>query len=81
MTKMHLDLPDPLYDKMRQLIERDNITIDQFIEQAVSEKVAAVHEAYLKERAQRGDRAKFERALSHIRDTEPEEWDRFPEDS
>jgi hypothetical protein len=78
MAKIEVDLPDPLFDKMRQLAEHDNITIDQFIMQAVSEKVASLYEAYLTERAQHSDRTKFERALSKIRDTEPEEWDRLP---
>jgi hypothetical protein len=34
-------------------------------------------EEYLEERAQRGDRAKFEKAMAKVADVEPEEEDRL----
>jgi hypothetical protein len=45
---------------------------------ALAEKVAALTtEDYLQERAKRGDRAKFERAMAKVADIEPEEQDRL----
>jgi len=68
-----------LHDKLRELAEKENISINQLITLAVAEKISALDtEDYLTERAKRGSKEKFERALSQIKDAEPEEWDRFP---
>jgi hypothetical protein len=46
------------------LAKRDKITVDQFISSAVAEKMSALMaESYLKNRAQRGSRAAYERVL------------------
>lgn len=50
---------------------------DQFESSAISEKIAAWRtESYLKERAKRGSRAKYEAILAKVPDVEPEVYDR-----
>ena len=56
---------------------RDGISIDQFVSSAIAEKIAALMtEGYLKERAKRGSRAKYEAILAKVPDIEPELYDR-----
>jgi hypothetical protein len=63
---------------VRELVAEEHISINQFITLALAEKVAALTTAdYLQERAKRGDRAKFERAMAKVADIEPEEYDKL----
>jgi hypothetical protein len=60
------------------MAEQEGISINQLITLALAEKVSALlTEEYLGQRAQRGTRAKFERALAQIPDVEPQEFDRL----
>jgi hypothetical protein len=64
---------------LQELAKREGITIEQFIATAVAEKMAVLMtESYLKERATRGNREKYEAALAQVPDVEPEEYDRLP---
>jgi len=72
-------LPDSLHIKVRQLAEREGISINQLIATAVAEKLAALMtEEYLEERAQHGSRERYEVALAQVPDVEPEGYDRRP---
>lgn len=76
MSAINVRLPQSLHQALRDLAERDGVSLNQFITNALSEKVAAMMtESYLQERAQRGNRQKFEEALSHVADLEPDEND------
>jgi hypothetical protein len=78
MSIIKLHLPESLLQAVRELAKEDNISINQFITLAVAEKVSALMtEAYLTERANRGNRAKFDAALAKVADVEPEEQDRL----
>ncbi len=78
MTTISLRLPDSLHEAARDLAQQDQVSMNQFITLAVAEKVAALTtETYLQERARRGDRAKFEAAMGHVADVEPDEPDRL----
>lgn len=71
-------LPESLHEYVRELAKRDNVSINQFILLAISEKVSALMtEDYIKQRAERGDRAKFEAALSKVGDVPPDEGDEW----
>lgn len=69
MSTMSLRLPDSLHRQVRELAEREGISINQFVTTALAEKLAAMltHD-YLEDRARRGKRAKFERVLSKVKD-------------
>jgi hypothetical protein len=78
MNQITVDLPKYLYDAIRELAERDNVSINQFITLAIAEKVSAMMtEEYLMERAKRGSREKFDAALSKVADVEPDEHDKL----
>jgi hypothetical protein len=78
MSTISLRLPDWLHRQIRELAEQEDVSINQFVTTAVAEKLAALMtEEYLAARAKRGDREKFERALSRVPDTPPEEHDRL----
>lgn len=77
MSTISLRLPDSLHRKVRELARQENVSINQFITLALAEKISAlITEDYLEERAARGQRDKFERALARVADVEP-----LPEDT
>lgn len=78
MGILSVRLPDSLHKGVRELAEREGVSINQFIATAVAEKLAALMtEEYLDRRAQRGSRAKYEAALAQVPDVEPEAHDRI----
>ena len=78
MSTISLRLPDSLHETARELAKKDHVSINQFIATAVAEKISAlITGEYLEERAERGSRKKFERAMSKVQDVEPDEYDRL----
>ena len=76
-TTLSLRLPESLHKQARELARREGVSINQLVVTALAEKMSALMaEDYLERRAQRGDRARFEGALSKVRDREPEPDDR-----
>ena len=76
MSTISVRLPESLHETVRDLAKRDHVSINQFI--ALAEKIAALTtDEYLTSRAKRGSREKFERVLSKVTDTEPQEDDRL----
>lgn len=72
MGTMSVRLPESLHAKARELAKREGASINQLVTTALAEKLSALlTEEYLEERAQRGSREKFEKALSKVRDREP----------
>jgi predicted transcriptional regulator len=78
VSTISLRIPDSLHEKVRQLAEKEHVSMNQLITLALAEKISALMtEEYLGERARRGDKAKFERAMAKVADVEPEERDRL----
>ena len=78
MSTISLRLPDSLHKRVRSYSHKDHISINQFVSTAVAEKLAVLEtEDYLNERAKRGSKTKFRKALSMIPDKEPVECDRI----
>ena len=72
MSTLSLRLPDSLHRKLREIAERDEVSIDQFIATAVAEKAAAfLTVEYLEERGRRGDPKLIDRLLARVPDVEP----------
>ncbi len=79
MSIIQVQIPDSLQKSLSDLAGRDGISIDQFISTAIAEKLSALMtENYLKERAKRGSRSKYEAILAKVPDVEPEAFDRLP---
>ena len=78
MSTISLRLPESLHKTVREIARQENISINQFITVALAEKISALlTDEYLTERAKRGDRKKFENALTKVKEIEPEEVDAF----
>ena len=82
MSAFSLRLPESLHLQVRELAERDGVSINQFVTLAVAEKVAALRTlSYIEQRGQQGSHEKFDRVLHKIAEAnrEPYEADRLPE--
>jgi predicted transcriptional regulator len=78
MSTISLRLPGSLHERVRELAEKENISMNQLITLAVAEKISTLMtEEYLGNRGMRGARKKFQRAMSKVADIEPEERDRL----
>jgi hypothetical protein len=72
MRMITLEIPDSLHRTVHEIVEREGMSLDQFIVLAMAEKAAAIAtEAYLEERAKRGDRARFLAAMAKVPDVDP----------
>lgn len=84
MSALSLRLPESLHHQVRELAQRDKVSINQFVTLAVAEKVAVLRTLdYIEQRAQRGSRQQFERVMAKIAETdlEPMPEDRLPDEA
>lgn len=78
MSTLSLRLPESLHKQLRELAKQEGISINQLAATAVAEKIAALTTSeYLEQRARRGSRRKFERALAKVRNVAPDEHDKL----
>jgi predicted DNA-binding ribbon-helix-helix protein len=78
MSAISVRLPESLHKALRELAEQENVSMNQFITLALAEKISALMtEEHLAERARRGSRDKFERAMRNVADVEPADRDRI----
>ncbi|HEX8072128.1 MAG TPA: hypothetical protein VF546_19435 [Pyrinomonadaceae bacterium] len=71
-------IPESLLRQVRELAAKEGITLEQFISSALAEKAAAwTTVEYLKRRAARTSREKFQQAMNSVPDAAPEEADRL----
>jgi len=79
VSVLSLRLPESIHRHLKTLAEREGISINQLINSAVAEKLAALATAdYLEQRAARGSRRKLKAVLAKVPRAEPEEQDRMP---
>ena len=78
MSSLSLRLPESLHQRLRDLAEREDISINQFIATAVAEKAAALLTVeYLEARGQRANAKLVDRVLSRVPDVPPIVGDEF----
>ena len=76
MSTMSLRLPESLHQKVRELAEREGVSINQLVTTALAEKISALlTEEYLQARAERGSLERFEEILKKVPNTEPKPGD------
>jgi predicted transcriptional regulator len=79
MSALSVRLPESLHRKLAELAEREGVSINQFVNSAVAEKMAALlTEEYLADRARAGNRRKFRAVLAKVAAVEPDANDRLP---
>ena len=77
-VSLNVNIPESLHRRAQSLAQDDGVPLDQFIATALAEKVAALDaDSYIRERAARGSREKFDRVLAKVPDVEPEVHDRL----
>lgn len=77
MTTLSLRLPDSYHTMVKEIAEKDKISINQFIISAVAEKISALEtQDYLEKRARKGSKDKFMAVLKKVPAAEPEEFDK-----
>jgi predicted transcriptional regulator len=78
MSAISLRLPDSLHRTVRELADKEHVSINQMITLALTEKISALMtEDYLGKRAKRGSRAKFLKILAKVPKATPDVRDRF----
>ena len=78
MSTLSLRLPSSLHRGVKELAQREGVSMSQIIVTAVAEKLSALMtEDYLNERAARGSREQFEAVLGKVPDVEPDDRDRL----
>lgn len=78
MSTLSVRLPTSLHRQLRELAQKEGVSINQLITTAVAEKMAALLTVeYLEERAARGSRTRFDSVLGKVRAREPEPQDRL----
>ena len=71
-----LRLPESIRGAAQRLAREDGVSLNQFIATAVAEKVSALNAAtYLRTRAARADRARFDQVLARLGSLPPREGD------
>ena len=78
MSAISVRLPDSLHRRVKEVAQRDKVSINQMITLALAEKLSALEtEDYLGKRVQRGSKAKFQRVLKKVSNRKPESFDRL----
>ena len=79
MTALTVRLPNSVHQKVKELAQRDDISVNQFIAAAVSEKMASVMTLdYLKAEAVKGNRNDFDRFMNAIPNALVTQGDELP---
>jgi hypothetical protein len=77
MSTLSIRIPDSIHEIIKRMSKEDNISINQFIASAITEKVTALEtEDYIKNRGMSGDKKAFEKVLSKVPNNEPEDFDK-----
>ena len=77
MSTLSVRLPDSLHEMIKRFSKSDNISINQFIASAVTEKITALEtEHYLQERANSGNLEAAKRVLAKVPDVPAESFDK-----
>ena len=79
MSTLSVRLPNSLHRQLRELAEREGVSMNQLISSAVGEKLASLLTVeYLRERGGQGKRSAYERVLRRVRNVAPGERDALP---
>lgn len=78
MSTLSVRLPESLHKKIKELAEKDGISMNQFITLAVSEKMSALLTVeYLNQRAEKASYQDFKHIMDQVPDMEPEDYDKL----
>ena len=76
MSTLSVRLPESVHRKLKQLADKEGVSMNQLISLAVSEKISSLLTVdYLNERANHAKLNDFKKILSKVPDTDPESYD------
>jgi hypothetical protein len=79
MSTLSVRLPNSLHRQLRELAEREGVSMNQLISSAVGEKLASLLTVdYLRERGEQAKRSAYDRVLRRVRNVPPQEGDALP---
>jgi hypothetical protein len=79
MSTLSVRLPNSLHRQLRDLAEREGVSMNQLISAAVGEKLASLLTLdYLRDRGLQGKRSAYDRVLRRVRDVPPKEENALP---
>jgi hypothetical protein len=77
MSTLSIRIPNSIHEVVKQISKEDNISINQFIASAITEKVTAMEtEDYLLKRGSLGNREVFGKILQKVPQGEPDHFDK-----
>jgi hypothetical protein len=72
MGALSLRLPASIHRHIKEIAEKEGVSINQFISSAVSEKISALlTEDYLQQRAKRANKDDFKKILAKVPNRQP----------
>lgn len=78
MTAITIRLPNSVHQKIKELAARDDVSVNQFIASAASEKMASVLTLdFLRAEAAKGKRSDFEHYLSRVPNVPAQDGDKL----
>jgi uncharacterized protein (DUF1778 family) len=79
MSSLSLRLPDSIHRHIKEIAQREGVSINQFISSAVTEKVSAIMtEELLDVRAKKAKQGGLQRVLDQVSDRPPVPGDERP---
>ena len=77
MSALSIRLPESLHKHAKKFAAQEGISVNQLVSTALAEKLSALAtEDYLRDRAARASRKKFDAALAKVADVDPEARDK-----
>lgn len=78
MSTLSVRLPESVHRKLKQLADKEGVSMNQLICLAVSEKISSLLTVdYLNERANQANGSDFKKLLGKVPDTDPESYDKL----
>lgn len=78
MSTLSVRLPESVHRKLKEMADKEGVSMNQLISLAVSEKLSSLLTVdYLAERGNRGNVERFKQLLDKVPDTEPESFDKL----
>ncbi|MBM2815476.1 MAG: hypothetical protein HW421_2238 [Ignavibacteria bacterium] len=79
MNTISIPLSEAIYSKVKEISEKENISIENFASSAVTEKLAVFISAkdFFKKRLPDVTKEEFEQILAEVPDIEPPEYDKL----
>jgi len=78
MSALNLRIPNSIHRHIKEMAQKDGVSINSFINSAVAEKISAITtDEYISKRAQRSKKGAFRKVLNKVKSRKPLPEDRF----